>query len=69
MSHVINESFKLDCPVPIPVWIVIVSIVGSIVGIGLIILVGIKIIIIIIQRRALRFVMGYKDPLQLTFLI
>jgi len=51
MSHVINESFKLDCPVPIPVWIVIVSIVGSIVGIGLIILVGIKMIIIIIQRR------------------
>jgi hypothetical protein len=42
---------KLDCPVPIPVWIVIVSIVGSIVAIGLIILLGIKIIIIIIQRR------------------
>ena len=40
----------LVCPTPVPVWVVVTSIVGAIVGLGLLVLLAIKIIILIIQR-------------------
>ena len=45
-----NLSFSLDCPTPIPLWVVVASIIGAVVGLGILVLIAIKIIIIVIQR-------------------
>ena len=39
-----------ECPTPVPLWVVIVSIVGGILAVGLALLIALKIIIMILQR-------------------